>query len=99
MEVKIIWTKRALLGLANVVEYLEYKWTAREIENLETKIDDFLERIKQQPHLYPKTDEQGDTRKGLVDKNNYIIYKYNRTKSEIAIINLRSTKQKPLNEG
>ncbi len=96
MEIKIIWTRRALLGLRDVVDYLEYKWTDREIDQLETKIDEFLERIKTQPFAYPKTDEEGDTRKGLVDKNNYIIYKYNPTKSEIAIINLRSTKQKPL---
>ncbi len=38
MALKFIWTKQAVKGFNKVVDYLEAKWTSKEILNLENKI-------------------------------------------------------------
>lgn len=96
MALKIVWTPRAVTGLDTVLEYLENEWTYREILNLETRLSALLKQISLQPQLFPPTVEVQNLRKALVDKNNYIIYRWNTKREVIEIINFRGTKQKPL---
>ncbi len=96
MEVKIIWTLQAVKGLDRVIGYLEKEWTEREILNLEENINEFLKRISKFPDLYPVAGKRKNIRKGLVDKNNYIIYKVQPRKGVIELINFRGTKQKDI---
>jgi len=55
MEIKIVWTKRAEKGLSKTLDYLEKEWTKKEIQRLELNINDFIERIRLQPEIYPTT--------------------------------------------
>lgn len=96
MALKIKWTPQAEKGLFNVLEYLEEKWTKKEILNLERKIEEFTERISKYPKICPPSAQKSNLRKGLVDKNNYIIYRIQPRKKVIEIINFRGYKQKPL---
>ena len=54
MEIEIVWTNRAEKGLFKTIEYLKSNWTKKEILRLEDNINQFIERIKLQPNLYPK---------------------------------------------
>ena len=96
MALKIVWTPQADKGLAKVLEYLENEWTAKEILNLEQNIQSLLNRISKYPQICPPTGKYKNVHKGLVDKNNYIIYRVKPQKRLIEIINFRGTKQKPL---
>lgn len=96
MALEIFWTARAEKGLQKVVDYLEEEWTVNEILNLEKKLDELLERISKYPEICPRTSQYKRVYKGLIDKNNYIIYKVNPRKKTIDIINYRGTKQKPI---
>jgi len=98
MALKIVWTLQSEKGLSKVIKYLEENWTVKEILNLETNIEEFIKRISKHPKIYPATLKHKNIRKGLVDKNNYIIYRIKPRKKIIEIINFRGTKQKPLNE-
>lgn len=81
MALKMVWTPKAEVGLEKVIEYLEDKWTAREFLNLEKNLESFLERISKYPRIYPKTSVHNkNLHKGLVDRNNYIVYRVNYTK-------------------
>lgn len=95
MAIKVVWTRQALNGLDRVIAYLEDEWTAKEIQTLEQKIHEFILRITKYPEINPKTDKFKNTFKGLVDKNNYIVYRIHKDKELIEIINFRGTKQKP----
>jgi len=97
MALEIFWTQRAKDGLQDVVNYLEENWTENEVLGLETNIKSLLSKIIEYPEMCPKTTKQKRVYKGLIDKNNYIIYKYKPRKKTIDIINFRGTKQKPLN--
>ena len=52
-------------------------------------------QISLNPELFPNAENYKDLRKALVDKNNYLIYRYNVEKQFIEIINFRGTKQRP----
>ena len=67
-----------------------------EILNLEQHINDLLHRISKYPEICPQTGKFKNVYKGLVDKNNYIIYRIQPKKELIEIINFRGTKQKPI---
>lgn len=96
MAFKIIWTPQAEKGLQKVIDYLEAEWTEREILNLEQRLKDTLERIGKYPKICPPTGKYKNVYKGLVDKNNYIIYRIKPRNGLIELINFRGTKQKPL---
>lgn len=96
MEIKIVWTKRADTGLAKTIDYLEREWTEKEILRLEENIANFIERIKFYPVIYPTTKKYKQLRKGMVDENNYIVYRIYPRKKQITIVNFRDAKQKPI---
>jgi len=98
MALKIIWTPQANSGLTKVIDYLEKNWTEKEILNLENNINELIERISKYPKIYPASLKYKNVRKGLVDKNNYIIYRIKPQKKTIEIINFRGIKQKPLHK-
>ena len=97
MALKIVWTPQAEKGLKKVLTYLEEEWTEMEILQLENNLRKFLAHINKYPEMYPETEIHKNVRKGLVDKNNYIIYRVNSEKGIIELINFRGTKQKPEN--
>lgn len=96
MALKIVWTSKAEAGLEKVIEYLDVNWTVTEILNLEKNLEAFLGRISKYPRICPKTSMHENLHKGLVDKNNYIVYRVNYTKGIIEIIYFRGTRQEPL---
>ena len=67
-----------------------------EILNLEQNLQELLNRIRKYPKIYPETEEYKNVHKGLVDKNNYIIYRIKPKEELIEIINFRGTKQEPI---
>ena len=96
MALKIVWTPIANKGLDDVIKYLEENWTSKEILNLEQKIENLINAISKFPEICPATSAHKFIRKGLVDKNNYIIYRIKPRRKIIEIINFRGTQQKPL---
>lgn len=96
MALKFVWTPQAERGLDRVLAYLEEEWTLAEILNLEQNLNDLLIRISKNPQICPPTGVYKNVHKGLVDKNNYIIYRVLPDQNQIEIINFRGTKQKPL---
>ena len=96
MEIEIVWTNRAEKGLFKTIDYLKSNWTEKEILRLENHLNQFIERIKLQPNLYPKTARFKHLHKEMVDEHNYIVYKISPKKKQIVIINFRDGKQKSI---
>lgn len=94
MALKIEWTPQAIKGFNKVVDYLEAKWTAREILNLENNIQQVINQIKINPEQFPKSSRKVLLHKAIVDKNNYLVYRINKEANIVEIINFRGTKQK-----
>ena len=95
MALKFIWTSQAVKGFNKVIDYLEAKWTAKEILNLENKIQQVINQISHNPEQFPKSEKSASLHKAIVDKNNYLVYRVNKESNSVEIINFRGTKQKP----
>ncbi|MEG2102156.1 MAG: type II toxin-antitoxin system RelE/ParE family toxin [Flavobacterium sp.] len=95
MALKFIWTSQAVKGFNKVVDYLEAKWTAKEILNLENKIQQVINQINLNPDQFPKSEKNKSLYKAIVDKNNYLVYSIDKKSNISTIINFRGTKQKP----
>ncbi len=96
MEVKIVWTPQAILGLNKVLDYLESEWTYREIQSLQRNVQDCIAKISKHPDIFPSTRHKKHLHKALIDKNNYLVYRVLSESGIIEIINFRGTKQKPM---
>lgn len=95
MALKFIWTKQSVKGFNKVIDYLEAKWTKREILNLENKIQQVINQINLNPDQFPKSEKNLSLHKAIVDKNNYLVYRVIKEMNTVEIINFRGTRQKP----
>jgi plasmid stabilization system protein ParE len=90
---KIQWTERATFDLKNIIKYLEYKWTEKEVRNFVRKLDKRLELISINPRLFPKTNKRRNVRRSVLTKHTVIYYE---TSTEIIrIVTLFDPRQDP----
>tara|TARA_R100000501_G_C2528569_1_gene52523 strand:+ start:10 stop:303 length:294 start_codon:yes stop_codon:yes gene_type:complete len=96
MALEIFWTETAKTGLQSVLKYLEKNWTEKEILKLEEKLKIVIQIIILNPEFFPKSTQNPKLFKALIDKNNYLVYRENKEKQRIEIINFRGTRQRPV---
>jgi plasmid stabilization system protein ParE len=92
----IIWSRRARIGLEKVINYLKEVWTENEVLNLERRLEAIFNQLKKQPEMFPTTSRKANLRKAVVDKNNYLIYRWDPADERIIVIIFRGTRQKPI---
>jgi plasmid stabilization system protein ParE len=96
MALSIVWTKRAIKGYDNIVNYLEQRWTEREIRNFIQESDSFFALLSQYPELLQKTNRYKNLYRGPMNRLTIITYRVKPRKNQIEIINIRGARQKPL---
>lgn len=70
---EIVWSETALNTFLSTIDYLFEKWTLKEINRLEKKVDDLLENILNNNQLCPESKIYG-YRKCSIDGINSLIY-------------------------
>ena len=90
---KLYWTDNAVLDLRNIIDYLRYKWTAREVKNFVRRLDRRLELIQLNPRLFPKTSKKKNVRRSVLTKHTTIYYEI--TDKLIRIVALFDSRQDP----
>lgn len=50
MALEVVWSDEANDGLDEIIEYLEKKWTEKEVHHFFTRLEECLENIKEAPH-------------------------------------------------
>lgn len=63
---------------------------------LELNIEKFIEKIKIHPQIFPQTKKYKNLHKGMVDENNYIVFRIHPRKKQITIISFPDAKRKPI---
>ena len=92
---KIIWTDEALDNLADIIEYLELRWTKREIRNFSRLLDQQVNLIRSNPELFPTSTASSLLRKSVLTKQTTIYYRVDN--NEIQIVTLFDNRQDPKN--
>lgn len=90
---KVFWTENALSELADTYEYLENRFTARELNKLSLEIDQTLKLISQNPRLFPLSESKG-ARKAVVRRLNTMYYRENQ--NTVEILSFFSNRQNPM---
>jgi plasmid stabilization system protein ParE len=90
---KLIWSDEALNNLKDIIDYLEYRWTKREIKRFAQLLDKQLKLIEDNPYLFAESDKSNGLRKSVLSRQ--ITIYYNITNFEIRIITLFDNRQNP----
>ncbi len=70
---EIIWSETALKTYLKVIDYLFEKWTIKESNVFETKVDNLLNKIQKFNQFCPESKILG-YKKCAIDANNSVIY-------------------------
>lgn len=89
---EIVWTDLALEELENTVQYLEEKFSQKEINRLGDEIERILLIISKNPDIFPLS-ERLQARKSFLLKFNSMYYRA--TKNQIQILSCYSNRQSP----
>lgn len=96
MAIIILWSKRAEQGYDNIVKYLEKDWTDKEVCKFIRETSHFFELLKQNPHMLEQSWSHKNIYRGPINSLTMLTYRYKPRKKEIILVNIRSTRKKPL---
>lgn len=91
---RIYWSRRALIGYAAILDYLDKNWTQKEIVKFEKEIADFILLLSKNPKVLQRI--KGKIRRGPINKLTILTYQVDFNKEEIYLLNIRSARQKPI---
>ena len=86
MVQKIIWSPESIDSYISILEYLEGKWTEREMDNFISRVHEKLDILKQQPLLGRISNKRKKTYRTLIDRHTTLIYHYKPIKQEIELV-------------
>jgi plasmid stabilization system protein ParE len=90
---RLFWSDRALEDLQKIIDYLDEKWTQKEIRNFVKRLDKRLDLISANPRLFPKTARRKNVRRSVLTKHTVIYYET--TESDVTIVTLFDPRQHP----
>jgi plasmid stabilization system protein ParE len=74
MVYKLHWSNEAVSNLEEILEYLENKWTQKEVNNFKSKLGKQLDLIQQNPLLFPKSEIKKELRKAVLSSQTIVFY-------------------------
>lgn len=75
MDYKILWSEEALSNLEEILDYLNKRWTPKEINRFKNKLIKQLEIISGFPTIFPLSNYHPNLRKAVLSKQTTIFYK------------------------
>ena len=90
---KIIWSDEALHNLRQIMEYLESRWTQKEISKFARLLEKHIELISQNPLLFPEISYKKGIRHAVLSRQTSIYYRI--TDNQVQIITLFDNRQNP----
>ena len=73
-DFKVVWTDEAINNLESILDYLDAKWTQREIDNFKKKLVKQIELIEKNPRRFPLSKYNPRLRKAVLSKQTTIFY-------------------------
>ena|ERR1700733_991881 len=93
MALKIVWSTEAKESLQETIDYLEEKWTEKELRSFAKILEKQLYVISNKPRIYKKSERLLGTRECLLSKHNSLFYIAD--KKSVHIVTLWNNRQEP----
>ncbi len=74
MDYKLFWTDEAINNLEDIIDYLQFKWTQKEVNAFKTKLSKQINLICSNPHIFPLSEYNTRLRKAVLSKHTSIFY-------------------------
>ncbi len=92
---KIIWTPKALQSYFKIFNFLNEKWTKKEVEKFVNQTENIIEQIAENPKMFVVTGKRKNVRKGFVNNLVSLFYKVYPLKKEIELLMFLDNRQDP----
>jgi plasmid stabilization system protein ParE len=92
---KVSWTPKALKSFMEIVDFLNEKWTKKEIDAFAEQTDKVIEQIAENPYMFVATEKRKNVRKGLVNKLVSLFYRVKPRKKEIELLRFSDNRMDP----
>jgi plasmid stabilization system protein ParE len=96
MDVKLVWTKRAIQGYDRIIKYLAEEWSEKEVKNFVRETIHFFDLLRENPKMLESTGKHRNLYRGPINRLTIVTYRYKPRKQEIVLINIREARRKPL---
>jgi plasmid stabilization system protein ParE len=73
-DYKLFWSDEAINNLESILDYLQNRWTQREIDKFKKQLSKQLNLITSNPLIFPKSDYNPRLRKAVLSKQTTIFY-------------------------
>lgn len=73
-DYKLFWSDEAINNLESILNYLQSRWTQREVDVFKKRLSKQLNLITNNPKLFPKSDYNPRLRKAVLSKQTIIFY-------------------------
>ncbi len=71
---EIVWSDEAVQGLAEIIGYIENRFSENDVKKFVKILDDYLETIQKNPKIFPVSHQSNTIRKASVAKLTSIFY-------------------------
>jgi plasmid stabilization system protein ParE len=92
---QVNWTSSAKKDFAKMIDWLNEKWTQKEVNTLVVKTEKMIATLQRYPESCRPSQKRKNVRIGILDKHTQLVYHYNSSKQEITILQFWAMKQNP----
>ena len=93
-KLRVEWTPNAKIELSQNLDYINERWTDRELKNFVSLLEKNISTIVLFPHIFPASSQNSNVRRCVVSKQTSLYYKVE--EDRIIILSLFSNKQNPV---
>jgi len=94
--IPFLWTTRSLRNANSISEYLQRRFTKKEVDRFERILKEFEKTVSLFPELYPSSATVPNLRKAVVHKFTSVFYTFEN--GEIVVIAMQDNRQEKPNE-
>ena len=95
MGFKIIWTKQAVNSLQANIDFLNDKWTEKEVYHLIEQVNKVLQTIRQHPRIFQRSVLQRHVHRAIIIPQISLVYQVKSRKKEIVLLNFWNNRRDP----
>jgi len=92
-KLKVEWTSNAKIELSQILDYIDEKWTERELKNFAVLLEKNISIIVSFPYIFPASSQNSNVRRCVVSKQTSLYYKVE--EDRIVILSLFDNRQNP----
>ncbi|WEA03108.1 type II toxin-antitoxin system RelE/ParE family toxin [Mucilaginibacter sp. SJ] len=94
-EFEIFWSSEARKTFVEIIEYLDYNWTIKEVNDFISRTDSVLIKIRKNPFLFQQRKNDPSIRQAVLHPNVSLLYRITDDQKVIFLLTFWDNRQDP----